>query len=723
LFFKGVMQADERCSISELPRGDMLYIIYLGLLVMVAPGQAHAYIGPGAGFAIAGSFLVMFAAIVSALFLLLTWPVRSLVRAIRFRKVFARSRVKKVVVLGLDGLDYELTSTWMAEGKLPNFAKLRDQGCFKSLASTIPPISPVAWSSFQTGTNPGKHNIFDFLTRDRRTYAVKLSSTSIREPARSLAVGKYRIPLQSADIRLMRKGLPFWKILGDQGIFSSVIRVPITFPAEQFYGIQLSAMCVPDVRGTQGMFSYYTTESGGSGHNAGENFQVKRNGNTIAGELVGPKNPLLKNVHQLACPFVVSLNGPGSATLRIDGKTVRLKAGEYTDWIRVAFKASLGVRIRGICKFLLKSTEPEFRLYVTPINIDPEKPAMPISHPRVYSTYLSKRQGPYATLGLAEDTWALNEKLISDDDFLNQCRQHDEERKKMFFDSLDNVRRGLCVCVFDGTDRVQHTFWRQLDKEHPANRGDVTGADGLAIEEIYKRADTLLGKTLEKCNDTDTLLMVISDHGFSSFRYGVDVNRWLEENGYLKLKQGSGEQENLAAVDWSQTRAFAIGLAGLYLNLKGREAKGIVDPKTEAPGLRAEIARKLENLWDPARNRPAVKQVYNAWEVYSGPYRDDAPDLIVGYHAGYRASWETAVGKVTGQVFHDNQKAWSGDHCIDRSLVPGVLFCNRRIADEHPRLMDIGPTVLDLFGVKVPAHMDGRPLTVTIDGADAPAAA
>jgi predicted AlkP superfamily phosphohydrolase/phosphomutase len=293
----------------------------------------------------------------------------------------------------------------------------------------------------------------------------------------------------------------------------------------------------------------------------------------------------------------------------------------------------------------------------------------------------------------------------------------------MFFDSLDNIRRGLCVCVFDGTDRVQHTFWRQLDKDHPAYEDKGTVPEHSAIEEIYKRADALLGRTLDKCRDKDTLLMVISDHGFSSFRYGVDLNRWLEENGYLNVKHGAGEKENLLTVDWSQTKAYAIGLAGLYLNLKGREGQGIVDPRTEAPALRDEIAQKLLSLRDPIRNRPAVKGVYNAWNVYSGPYREDAPDLIVGYHAGYRASWETAVGKVTGSIFHDNVKAWSGDHCIDRSLVPGVLFCNRGIADERPRLMDIGPTVLDLFGVKVPAHMDGKPLAVAIGGKDAPSAA
>jgi len=697
----------------------LLYLITVLLLILL-PDQLHAYIGPGAGFAIAGSFLVMFTAILSALFVFLTWPIRYLIRKIRFRRVFALSRVKKVVVLGLDGMDYKLTKKWLDEGKLPNFAKLRDQGCFKPLLSTIPPISPVAWSSFQTGTNPGKHNIFDFLTRERKTYAAKLSSTEIRGPSRMLSLGKYHIPLRSADIRLLRKGVPFWKTLGDQGIFSSVIRVPVTFPAEKFYGVQLSGMCTPDLRGTQGMFSYYSTESGGNGLSpAGEHFQVKRDGDTIKAELVGPKNPIHKSHNLLKCPFVITVNGGESATLKVNGRTYRLKKGVYSDWVKVVFKASLGVRISGICKFLLISTRPEFKLYVTPINIDPEKPAMPISYPPVYSTYISKRQGSYATLGLAEDSWALNEKIIVDDDFLHQCLDADREREKMFFDSLDHIKQGLCVCVFDGIDRIQHTFWRQMDKTHPAHGGNYVLPDRLEIEEIYKRADILLGKTMEKCNDKDTLLMVISDHGFSAFRYGVDLNRWLEENGYLKLKDGNRDKKNLLNVDWTHTRAFAIGLSGLYLNLKGREAKGIVDPKTEAPQIREEIACKLRNLRNPIKDQPAIKQVYNSWKIYRGPYKNDAPDLLVGYHEGYRASWETAVGQITDKIFHDNEKAWSGDHCLDRSLVPGILFCNRRISEEYLRLIDIAPTILNMFGVKIPSHMDGKPLTVDCEERDA----
>ena len=208
--------------------------------------------------------------------------------------------------------------------------------------------------------------------------------------------------------------------------------------------------------------------------------------------------------------------------------------------------------------------------------------------------------------------------------------------------------------------------------------------------------------------------MIISDHGFNSFRYGVDLNRWLEENGYLKLKSDGRDKKNLAGINWSETRAFALGLAGIFLNVKGREAQGIVDPENKADKLRDEIAAKLTDLTDPRKtNQQVIKQVYNAQRIYRGPYKDEAPDLIIGFNRGYRASWETAIGQVTDKIFHENTKAWSGDHCIDRSFVPGILFCNRPIKTEKSRLIDIGPTILDMFGVTIPKYMDGKPLSVT----------
>jgi predicted AlkP superfamily phosphohydrolase/phosphomutase len=232
------------------------------------------------------------------------------------------------------------------------------------------------------------------------------------------------------------------------------------------------------------------------------------------------------------------------------------------------------------------------------------------------------------------------------------------------------------------------------------------------IEDLYKSMDDLVGRTAAKCQGEDTLLIVISDHGFNAFRRGIDLNHWLEENGYLKLHDSRRSEEFLAGVDWSQTRAFALGLAGIFINLKNRFSQGIVEPGAEADKLREEISERLAGLIDPESGASAIKRVYITSRIYRGPYRENAPDLIPGYQRGYRVSWETAIGRTTEAVFHDNTKAWSGDHCIDPSLIPGVLFCNRPVETENPRLMDIGPTVLQMFGVAVPDYMDGKAMVV-----------
>jgi predicted AlkP superfamily phosphohydrolase/phosphomutase len=274
------------------------------------------------------------------------------------------------------------------------------------------------------------------------------------------------------------------------------------------------------------------------------------------------------------------------------------------------------------------------------------------------------------------------------------------------------VPRGLCVCVFDGTDRLQHMFWRYLDKEHPARAEGLQDKLGNVIENLYRRMDDLVGRTMARCRGTDTLLMVLSDHGFNTFRRGIDLNRWLEENGYLKVQDDRRHEEHLAGVDWSQTRAFAIGLTGIFLNIKDKYAQGIVNPGAEADRLREEIAQRLAELEDPQNGESAIRRVYQAPKFYRGPYKDQAPDLVVGYERGYRVSWEAAIGKTTREIFHDNTKAWSGDHCVDPTVVPGVLFCNQPIEAEHPRLMDIGPTILQMFGVRIPDYMDGKGLDV-----------
>jgi predicted AlkP superfamily phosphohydrolase/phosphomutase len=210
------------------------------------------------------------------------------------------------------------------------------------------------------------------------------------------------------------------------------------------------------------------------------------------------------------------------------------------------------------------------------------------------------------------------------------------------------------------------------------------------------------------------VLCVISDHGFTSFRRGVNLNRWLLDHGYLFLRQGAtGEADLLRDVDWSRTRAYCLGLSGIFLNLAGREAQGIVAPGEEVLRLKAEIAAGLRGLRDVEKGTIGVTEVFDTAAIYSGPYTENAPDFIVGFNDGYRTSWACANGIVAGPLFEDNVKAWSGDHGVDPRLVPGVLFCNRKIDAQDPSLLDLAPTVLTLFGIRPPRHMEGKPLLGT----------
>jgi predicted AlkP superfamily phosphohydrolase/phosphomutase len=388
-----------------------------------------------------------------------------------------------------------------------------------------------------------------------------------------------------------------------------------------------------------------------------------------------------------------------------------LTPGRMSEWITVTFRLAPGVTVTGICRLLLTELGEHFSLYVTPINIDPDRPAMPISHPPFYATYLARRIGKFATLGLAEDTGALNAGVIGEDAFLQQVYDIDREREAMFFAALDRLRSGVLVSVFDATDRIQHMFWRQLDEGRGADRErPAVTTDANPIEELYAHNDALIGRILARLRPDD-VLMVLSDHGFAPFRRGVNVNSWLRAQGYLVLRPGTdGTSEWLVDVDWSRTRAYALGLTGMFLNLAGREGAGIVQRGAEADALRAEIIGRLSGLVDPDTGEVGIAEVFDTRRLYSGPYLDNGPDFIVGYNTGYRVSWDSATGVAAGPVFQDNVKAWSGDHCIDPRLVPGVLFSSRRIDDDDPALIDIAPTALRLFGLDPPAYMEGKPL-------------
>ncbi|MGD1009061.1 MAG: alkaline phosphatase family protein [Candidatus Aminicenantales bacterium] len=696
-----------------------LLIGLTAVFVLSLSTRLEAYVGPGAGFAFLSSFFVLFLTFFMAIFSFLAWPFRFLWRVLRGQRAYKDSKINRMVILGLDGMEPTLAEKFMAEGKLPNLARLRKDGTYARLRTTTPAISPVAWSSFMTGSEPSKHNIFDFLSRDPRTYLPDLSSARVGKPRRVLSIGKYNIPLSKPEIRGLRKSVPFWKILGDKGIFSTVLRVPITFPPEKFKGHLLSGMCTPDMKGSQGTFSFYTTDGEKvRKHEGGVAIPVEIQGDRIRTHLSGPENTMLKTPEEIRLPLTLTLDrAKGGAWVEVAGeKKFFLKEKTFSPWVPAVFRPGWGIKVRSICRFFISGLEPHFEMYVTPLNIDPEKPALPISHPFIYSIYLARLLGRYITLGEANDTWALNEGILGEQPFLDLTYSNHAEWEAMLSNALEKTPRGLVAIVFETTDSIQHMFFRYLDKSHPAlKKPGQNGLSARVIEDLYVRMDDLVGR-VRKSLDERSVLVVMSDHGFKSFRRGVNLNSWLLKNGYLRLKDGKAQSgEWFRDVDWEKTTAYALGLGGLYLNVRGREAKGTVGPGDEAKRLKAELLQKLKGLKDTATGAVAITNVYDKDAVYSGPYKDNAPDLIIGYNEGFRASWEGVTGIVNDTIFDDNDKAWSGDHCIDPALVPGVLFSNLKIKGQAPSIMDIAPTALELFGLRPPVHMDGRSL---VDAAD-----
>jgi predicted AlkP superfamily phosphohydrolase/phosphomutase len=691
-------------------RSVLIRLLVLTLLLAAVP--LSAYVGPGAGFAFLSSFLVLFLTFFLAVFSFLSWPFRFLFRMLRRKKAYQKTNVNKVVILGLDGMEPSLAEKYMAEGKLPNLARLKKEGAYSKLETTIPSISPVAWSSFMTGSAPAKHNIFDFLSRDEKTYLPDLSSARIGKPKRVLSIGKYNIPLSKPEIRGLRKSVPFWKILGEHGILSTVLRVPITFPPEKFRGHLLSGMCAPDLKGSQGTFSFYTSDPDKiRKREGGLAIPVEVKDGSVETYISGPENTMLKKAEEIRLPLKIRIV-PEKDEVRIEvsGQKLALKSRTFSPWTQLEFKAGLGVKIKAICRFYVSQVQPHFELYITPLNIDPEKPALPISHPMYYSIYLAKLLGRFITLGEANDTWALNEGVLSEEAFLELTYSNHKEWEGMLFNAMKKTKRGVVAIVFETTDSIQHMFFRYLDKAHPALKTGQAKMSDKVIEDLYLRMDDLVGRVLNKL-DEKSILIVMSDHGFKSFRRGINLNSWFYRNGYLNLKDGkTASEEWFKDVDWESTRAYGLGLGGVYLNVKGREAKGTIQPGAEAKALKAELVSKLQGLKDPEKGEVGISHVYDRDALPPGPYKENCPDLIIGYNQGYRASWDSVTGIVGSPVFEDNLKAWSGDHCIDPALVPGVFFCSQPVANTAPAIIDIAPTVLNLFGIQAPAHMDGKSL-------------
>jgi predicted AlkP superfamily phosphohydrolase/phosphomutase len=656
---------------------------------------------------------------------------------------------QRVFVLGFDGMDPTLARKWMDEGKLPNLKRLSEQGTFAKLETTQPSESPVAWASFATGVNPGKHNIYDFLIRDFQTYMPDLAGVKKDPPVFKWGL----IPVKRPSATSTRGGTSFWVHAGNDGVRNVVLTVPMTWPTEHVeHGELLGGLPVPDIRGTIGTFNYWATDLSsfeeGNTEMGGYLKRLLFDGGVARPLLKGPDNPILKQEEQelrakkkggtlsdketrrleelatgkaVDIPFTVKwTEGSGHAEIELQGTKLDLKAGEWSQWVPVTFAFNVLVKAQGMTQFHVITADRELQVYASPVNLDPRNPPIPISAPPAFSKTLADQIGLYRTIGWAEATWPLNEGRLDESDFMYDANRAMDDRERIFFKSLEHDDWDLFVAAIETTDRVSHMMWRLIDPRHPMYDAGLAGKYGDSIEKIYRRADDLVGR-IEARLPAGTALFVMSDHGFHSFRRGVNLNTWLVQNGYMVFHGQEGEKKGLAdlfgrgkfweGVDWSRTRAYAVGLGQIYFNLRGREGQGIVSAGAEYKALQDEIASKLVQLADPDTGEPVMRAVYKRDDIYRGDYIQNAPDLQVGLNDGYRVGWQDTLGQINRTVVENNNRKWSGDHCATATEISGgVLFSNRRIATSAPHIMDLSPTILKLLEVPLPSDLDGKPL-------------
>ncbi len=602
----------------------------------------------------------------------------------------SRAHGKRVIVLGIDGMDPGfLERHW---NELPNLKRLRELGGLERLATTTPPQSPVAWSSFITGTDPAQNGIFDFVHRDPATMQPLSSMAEILAPAHYLDVGPYQLPLSKARVRSFRRGKTFWEILDQHGIPVTVVRMPTNYPPVND-GQALAGMGVPDLQGTFGTFTYYTddplqTPGDVSG---GRIIRVRVNNGRAVLPVEGPANTLRRDRRPAKLDLVADIDPDTPlARFRIGQQQFIMRQGEWSQWVHVRFQLIRGLAsIAGMFRLYARELHPGLRIYRSPLNVDPSDPALPISTPLSFSRELAGRIGSFYTQGIEEDTSALRQGALDLPEYLEQSGSVVREHAAMLRDALDHFRGGLLFFYFSEVDQNSHMLWGKHEK-------DLLG--------IYQAVDRDIGTVLDRM--PDATIIVMSDHGFAAFERAVNLNTWLWREGFLALDNptNAGAGEMFAHVDWSRTKAYALGLNALYVNEAGREKNGIVLPGAQRDAVVSELAERLRRFRDPEIGQAVIKDVSRIDNAASR----FAPDLIVGYARGYRASWETALGAVPRYVLADNTDTWVGDHCIAAVEVPGVLMGSRKPRISNPRLKDLTVSILNEFGVSADAAMSGR---------------
>ena len=625
---------------------------------------------------------------------------------------------KKVIVLGMDGLDPKMLAGMMDAGRLPNFKRLAEMGSLKQLGTTMPALSPVAWSSFITGMTPGGHGIPDFIARDPATYTPVFAIYENRDPDITISVGDVHLPVKGGGPVSNRHGKPFWAYLTERDIPAWISKIPTNFPVEETATKAIAGMGTPDLVDSYGVFTYYTSDPFEDYPNleGGEVLSVDVNSNVVRSNLLGPVNTLKTAkdtsrdpyANTAKIPFTVYLDPKADgARLDIQGQTILLKRGEYSPWIKVQFDLLPVIgSVSGIARFLLKGIAPHFQLYVTPINIDPAAQAAPVTYPADFGAEIARDIGSFWTKGLPSDMKAFDHKVINDEEYVGQAELILKERLALFDHQWSRFDSGLFYFYVSSTDQDVHMLWRNMDPTHPMHKESDIRFAGW-IPHLYEEMDKLVGKVLPAVDDK-TLLLICSDHGFAQFARQFHLNTWLRDNGYLTIKDEASKKEETSIfdVDWSSTVAYGVGFNGLYLNLKGREGQGIVPPE-KAAEISGRLIRELEAVVDPDTGRRPIARVYRRDDMYVGPSTPLMPELLVGYTPGFRNASSSVLGATGKPTINLNPWAWSGDHSMARDLVPGTLMSSQKVAKTRTSILDLPVSILEFFGVEKPEQMVG----------------
>lgn len=620
----------------------------------------------------------------------------------------------RVIILGFDGVDPGLVESMWADGELPHLATLRDTGTFQPLASSNPPQSPTAWSSFLTCKNPGNHGIYDFLRRIPSRYVPAVGFGQLVDatygPDGSLRTG--------ARFENNRQGDSFWAVADDMGMRCKILSVPFAYPADTLeQGCMLAGLGVPDIRGTTSTFfllsDSFTPEQLDQDLSGGVRVPLAFDGDVAQVDIPGLRAPGSRDFVTVGLSVRADRQA-GTVDIALPDQTVTLEENAWTGWLEWAFAVTEQVSVRAISRFHALEVGEQVRLYMTCLQFDPRAPYAPISSPETYAAELADRYGLFKTIGWIYDTHALRQDALTEALFLDDVAQTMAWRERLTLDELDRGDFDLLVAAWTATDRVSHLFWHHRDPEHPLHTAEGAEAYGEAIEDTYRKMDAIVGECLARLGEDD-LFMVMSDHGFHSFRHGFNVNTWLIRNGYLAVKGQTDpataydDQGFLLNYDWSRTRAYSLGLGSIFLNLEGREGEGIVAP-AEADALIEEIRAKLLEVTHPETGERIFRAIYTRND-YDGIAEADAPDLQLGYAEGYQSTKEAAKGAAPRELFTPNLDKWSGEHAAsDVAFTPGILFVNRPLSANDPALIDLGVTALNYLGVPVPADFEGRDL-------------